>query len=433
LKSSSILVAILLLALAVRLGIGVFLGFDSGPDRAACGADTVEFEHMAWSAAHGNGFTLYDGGPPTAFRAPGYPLLLGGLYKLLGRAWWVNRVVLSLLGTGTCWLIYLLAVRLRLGGPVALLAALLTAVLPLQFYWCGHFMSEPLAAFLNVATCLAIVAPPGRCSRSSGGGKRALLLAGILCGLAALTRPAALLVLPLLAVMWLVQRRMPVRVWLLRIAVFALGAVLAVAPWTIRNRVVLGRFALITTNGGSTFWGANNDIVSRPGEKWGAWITTTRVNRARKEREVWSLPNEVDRDKKEWRIGLEWVGRNPGRLPVLLAGKFWRLVKPLPDSPNRIYVLAVAAGWIFLLPTSLCGMGLVLRDPEMRPRFIPLNAQLLTLLATTAVFYGSERFRAPYEPFLAVCGAVAVGWMGGIAAKRHKRTQKGGAQSGAVQ
>ena len=148
---------ILVVALAVRLGIGMFLGFNSAPDQAACGADTVEFEYMAWSASQGNGFVLYDGGQPTAFRAPGYPMLLSVVYKIFGRHYWVNRVMLSLFGMATCWLLYLLAVRMRLGEMTGLIAAFINALLPLQFYWCGHFMSEPISSFMNVVLCLLLV------------------------------------------------------------------------------------------------------------------------------------------------------------------------------------------------------------------------------------------------------------------------------------
>ena len=397
-------------ALAVRLGIGVFLGFQTGPDQAACGADTIEFEQMAWSAASGEGFRLHADGDATAFRAPGYPLLLSVVYRLVGRAYWANRVLLSVLGALTCVMVYALALRLTGQAVVAFSAALLTAALPLQFYWCGHFMSEPLAAFLNVATVLLLVRAPLQSSMPTRSRTHVLtyLAAGVLCGLAALTRPAALLMLPILAVLWAISRNGGWKRWIASVAFFALGIALAVAPWTIRNRIVLDRWALIATNGGSTFWGANNDIVARPGAHWGSWVTTTRVDRERKEAEVWSLANEVDRDKAEWRIGLEWVRENPEKVPMLLAGKFWRLLKPFPDSPNRIYVLATALGWILLLPTSLLGLCIVLQHREMRGRFIPLHAQLLTLLATTMIFYGSERFRAPYEPFLAVFTGVGV-------------------------
>ncbi len=39
-KNKMALIVILIVALSVRLGIGVFLGFNSGPDQMACGADT---------------------------------------------------------------------------------------------------------------------------------------------------------------------------------------------------------------------------------------------------------------------------------------------------------------------------------------------------------------------------------------------------------
>ena len=448
------LIAILLLALGIRLGIGVFLGFNSGPDQAACGADTVEFEHMAWSAAQGNGFTLYEGGPQTAFRAPGYPMLLAALYRIVGRTYWVNRVLLSLLGVGTCWLVYLLAMRLgkerdsgRLsqdngekrgrksgaanlgtatngegradarstgdgsigvlsgrGQSVALLAALITAVLPLQFYWCGHFMSEPVAAFLNVATCLLLVRRPR---------PPILLAAGVVCGLSVLVRPASLLMLPALGGLWFFSRRVSLKKAVIWLALFAAGMTMVIAPWSIRNVRVLDRFALVATNGGSTFWGANNDLVAKPGEHWGTWLSTTTVGKARKQKEVWPLTNEVDQDRKEWEIGKAWVRSNLAKMPVLLAGKFKNLVKPFPDSRNRIYVLATGVGWLFLFPSSLLGLVFVLRDPPRRQRLIPLTAQLLVLFATTAIFYGSERFRAPYEPFLAIYAAFGILWVWG--------------------
>lgn len=426
-RSGLLLVAVAALALLVRLGMGVFLGFNSGPDRSACGADTVEFEQMAWSAAQARGLAIYPGGPPSAFRAPGYPMLLAVVYKLFGRAYWVNRVTLSLIGTLTVWLTYLLSRRLGLSEWPSLLAALLASVLPLQFYWCGHFMSEPLAACLNVACTLLVVRaigtearglPAMTSQRRQVGG---LFSAGALCGLAALVRAASLLVPVCFALMLMLSRHVRFRRAVAMSAVFGLGAVLAILPWTVRNRIVFDRFALISTNGGSTFWGANNDGVAEPGEKWGSWISTN-FDRQRKRREVLSLANEVDRDRKEWQFGREFVLNNPGKMPLLIAGKLWRLLRPFPDSANRIYVLVVGLGWLVLLPISVLGIILALRDESTRFAFMPLNAQLLSLLVTTAVFYGSARFRAPYEPFLAVYAAIGVGWGIGMAASRLRQS-----------
>jgi len=416
-KERSALVAVLVIALAVRLGIGVFLGFNSPPDKAACGADTIEFEHMAWSAAQGKGFVAYEKNGLTAFRAPGYPMMLAVLYRLFGRAYFVNRIALSLVGTAACWLVYLLSVRLGLSKWTALLTAFITAVLPLQFYYCGHFMSEPVAACLNVASALLLAITfsgdtAGKERRTSGRQYVLLFAAGLVCGASALIRAAALLVPIALAGLLLVSRRVPLHKSVLWSVIFLGGTILAVAPWTVRNKIVFDRFSLIATNGGSTFWGANNRIVASPGRAWGGWISTN-FDRERKEREVWPLPNEVDRDRKEWRIGLEFLAKHPGRIPSLLTGKFYRLIFAPPSSANRVYVYIVTLGQLFLLPASVLGIVLAVTNGCFRKTLIPVNAQLLALIATTAIFYGSERFRASYEPFLAIYAAFGVVWVAG--------------------
>lgn len=401
-RNKILLIIILIVALAVRLGIGVFLGFNAKPDQAACGADTVEFEYMAWSASQGNGFVLYNGGALTAFRAPGYPMLLSVVYKIFGRHFWMNRLMLSMIGILTCWLVYLLALRMTLGDNVGLFAAFITAVLPLQFYWCGHFMSEPVSSFMNVAVCFLLVIAYER--------KSILMyfVAGLAAGFSVLVRAAGMLVPFVYGFLLLISRRLRFGKLLIFCILFAVGTGLMIMPWTIRNRIVLDRTVLVSTNGGSTFLGANNDLVTKFGEKWGYWVSSTIIDPVRKRTEVWSLPNESDKDKMEWAIGKEYVRNNLTKMPLLIVGKFWQLMKPFPHSANKMYVFITGLGWIFLFPLTVMGMIFIWQNKDKRDLFIPINAQILTLLATVFIFYGSERFRAPYEPLLAIYAAVAV-------------------------
>jgi 4-amino-4-deoxy-L-arabinose transferase-like glycosyltransferase len=426
------LTIILLAALVLRIGFGVYQGFNSGPDRDACGADTEEFEHMAWSLAQGKGLVAVPQGKPTAFRAPGYPVMLAALYAVFGRAYFVNRIALSLVGTATCALVYLLALRMRLGVGTALSAALLTAVLPLQFYYCAHFMSEPPAACLNVVACLLMLAAwpgtgnagvseragpePGPMPRSdagprpfSGGPVRISLLfaAGIACGLSAVVRPVAVLVPAFLGLLLLAARGVSLSRAAAWTAVFGAGAILAVAPVTVRNVIAFDRFCLIASNGGAAFWGSNNAIVAREPDKWGTWITTN-FDLETKQKEVWALPNEIDRDRKEWELGVRFIREHPGLIPVLAAGKLYRLLKPFPDSPNRVYAAIVGAGQMVMLPLSTAGLVIALAVSGYRRVFLHVFAQLLALLGAVIVFYGSERFRCPYEPFLAILAALAL-------------------------
>jgi 4-amino-4-deoxy-L-arabinose transferase-like glycosyltransferase len=234
-----------------------------------------------------------------------------------------------------------------------------------------------------------------------------MLAAGVVCGLSTLVRPAGQMVPFAFGFLLLTSRRICWRRKLQWPFLLIVGLSLAVAPWTIRNHRVFDRFCMVSTNGGSTFWGSNNETVATPSSgKWGAWISTNFDTERKKQ--VLMLPNEVDRDKLEWQFGRQFLRENLDKVPLLIVGKFYRLLTPFPQSANRIWVFAIAAGHIFLLPLALAGMIVGLKDSTRRWWFTPANAQILTLLVTTVIFYGSERFRTAYEPFLAIYAAVAI-------------------------
>ena len=96
---------------------------------------------------------------------------------------------------------------------------------------------------------------------------------------------------------------------------------------------------------------------------------------------------------------------------MLLIGKFVRLLSPFPMSNNRLYCWIVGLSAILLTPLSLLGLYLVGRDQRARQLFAPLLASLLVLIATTAIFYGSERFRSPLEPQQCVFAAAGLAWI----------------------
>ena len=136
------------------------------------------------------------------------------------------------------------------------------------------------------------------------------------------------------------------------------------------------------------------------------WISTSSLDKDYKQKFVWPLENEVDRDRAEWKKGREFLSSHPARIPGLLLGKGFRLLWPIPKSNNRLFRLAVATGQCFLLPFTVIGLLLVLSSADRRQAFLPLLIQLLCLLIATIVFYGSARFRAPYEPFMAILAAL---------------------------
>ena len=86
------------------------------------------------------------------------------------------------------------------------------------------------------------------------------MAAGLLAGIAILVRPGMLLFLPLVA-LWFLRRRQ----WSLALA-FCVAAAVIVAPWTLRNARTYGRFVLVASEGGVTFWTGNHPLARGEGD-----------------------------------------------------------------------------------------------------------------------------------------------------------------------
>src|SRR5205823_2498456 len=144
------------------------------------------------------------------------------------------------------------------------------------------------------------------------GSRGAAVLAGLFLGYATLTRSFGILFLPVFGLYLLGLP--PTRRGLIGAALFAVGFLLVIAPWTIRNARVHHRFVLIATNGGSTCYGANNDVVAGSPREYGNWVSTTQL--AGRDL-IEAQPDEVSHDKMEWKLGVEWVKQHPDKFALL--------------------------------------------------------------------------------------------------------------------
>jgi hypothetical protein len=142
------------------------------------------------------------------------------------------------------------------GREVGVVAAAVTAFYPELVWFSVHFWSETLfMLFLWWAfeRLLAADAAVGAASWRSRGVSVAFV-AGLVWGLAVLTRETVLYAAPLAAV-WLAGRTG--QGGRRRGAAFLVGAVLVIAPWTYRNWVVFRAFVPVATAGGLNLWQGN--------------------------------------------------------------------------------------------------------------------------------------------------------------------------------
>jgi len=386
-------VAAFLIRFGVVLGLRDIHKFHS---QTAGGVDAVEFNAIALNLAAGRGYAVTPG-YPTSFRAPGMPFFLSALYRLSYENYELGYLALITIGALTCLLTYF-AAREILTENWARVAGMLSAVYLPHVYFSTVFLSEVLFAFC-VGLGLWLVL---RCFRTPSGWL--LAGAGLALGYGALARPIGLL-LPLFLLPALIRWSGFNAGRLMRsIVPLFLAAAAVILPWTLRNYAVHHHWVLITTNGGSTFYGANNDITLRDRHYLGSWIAT---NYLPGRKAIEATPDEYSHDRLEWKLGKDWVASHAVDLPLLTAYKIARFWLPDLSSGNRKFVLMEVAGYTPVGILILLGIYISLRKGT-GPGWPAVDGILAANLVSTVVFYGSARFRDSITPVLMIYAAAGL-------------------------
>jgi 4-amino-4-deoxy-L-arabinose transferase-like glycosyltransferase len=404
---------LLVLALVLRLGYMALT-----PDYKVVD-DARDYDLHARSIALGQGFAHLGPGPArrTAFRPPGYPYFLAGVYAIGGvqraadsRRFLLGRIANALVGTAVVALTGLLSAQV-FNRRVALAAIALGAVyLPLILIG-GALMSEPLFAALLLGGLTAALQ-----HRRSEHRYRCAAVAGMLGGLTILTRAnAAILLVPLMAAVWDARPR---RSWraLAPPATLIAVALLTVAPWTVRNAVAFHDFVPVSTQLGTALAGTYNDASRNDRRSPASWRSLRRVPdyqylvRHRR----WRRIPEPALERELRAAALHYVAKHPAyvaevawwntRRMLDLAGLSW--------SRHTASTISVGPGWAeagvacFWLFAALAIGGALIG----RGRRVPMHvAAVPALLYLSVVFLAFEtpRYRTGMDPFIVMLGAVA--------------------------
>jgi 4-amino-4-deoxy-L-arabinose transferase-like glycosyltransferase len=378
-----VLLAILVRALVMVRGSGRF----DDPDN---------YIPLARSLASGAGFLFK--GRPTAYRPPLYPLMLAPFLGSEGSPSVLGIAMLHLaLGAGTVWLTAAAAKGWGYAPSQAAIAALVTACDPVLVWQSRSVMTETPAAFLTALSLAAL----GR------GGWSGPVLGGAAFGLAALCRPSLLAGAVLSIAAALVAKPGALADRLYRVLLMSLAIVLVLAPWTIRNALVLGEPVWTTTHGGYTLALANNPVYydqvlnGPPGRVWSgadqrAWFDS--VNRATRD----MTGPEADRYLRSqvWKLARE---RPLDFFRAMLArlGHFWS-VAPSPAVYPGIARWATLGWTIPIWVMAACGLAqaALWRWPRIAAPAVAIGLSLVHVF-----FWTDIRMRAPIVPAIALVAA----------------------------
>ena len=408
----------------LALGLCVRLAFIAATPQYTPVHDDHDYDRLACAIVGGGGYR--DAGPatppgtcvapdsisrPTAYRPPAYPVALAAVYAAAAPLhvdrWTAARVAQALVGTLVAGLIGLVA-GLVWGRPAGL-AALALAAVHLPFAMVGaSLVSETLfGAFEVGAVACALLA--GRGDRRW----RWIIAAGVLTGLAWLTRSnGVLLLLPLSLAAWSALRPRGRRAAALAVVALLAAAAVTISPWTIRNARALHGFVPVSTELGPTLAGTYNDVARLDPVDPGAWWLPSEVPAIRAV--VAHTPGEAARDGALTRMAVGYMAthpfyvvrvltRNTLRLAELTPPSDWRAAGAGLDMPAAAGVLTSAWFWLVL---ALAIAGLATGAGRRAPPFLWLMAGLMYLSA--ALVISGVRFRMPLEPFVVMLAGVAL-------------------------
>lgn len=353
-----------------------------------------------------------------SLRPPLYPMLVAATYQFVG----MNndhavQVVQSVIGLLTALLVYRIG-SLTYSQRVGLWAAGLTCFYPSLLAYANLMLSETLFTFLSVAFAALL------CEALHRHSLLILIGAGLVMGLAALTRSIMLPFLPIcmliVAFGWLGGITKRVTAAALLAAAFAV----IITPWTIRNTRVQETFTVIDVMGGRNLMMGNYEHT--PMER--SWATISDVAPEHQWHRLLhhKYPSDSPRtqgqiDKLAMRYAIDFILANPWltlKRDAVKFFNFWQLERELiaaagsghfgDTSPMTKLALAaiVCGSYAFVLLAAIYGVCCV-PPSDWRYHWFLIASILFPCLIHTLVF-GHARYHLPVIPLLTVYAAAAI-------------------------
>lgn len=359
--------------------------------------DSAGYWHLGERLAAGEAYAIYD--PPRyVLRMPGFPAFLAVSMAVSGGSPLVARLLLAVVGTAACGLVYVLG-RSLFDKRVGLVAAGLAAVSPVMIGFSVVILSETLFALTLLASLIAMarVAQTALTREQRGQGLAWAAAAGVLVAAATYVRPTWIVAGPLFAVAYAAWARRSRWQVALRGGVLVLCQFAALAPWAARNEAVTGHWVWTTLWVGPSLYDGLHPGATGASEM--SFFDRENLTAELSEYEV-----DQHYRARAWKFARE----NPGRAIELAFIKLWRYWKPWPNAEQFGGFWQQAAVAAFFLPAVILAAIGVWTAQRPIWRWALAAAPLVLFAMVHMVFVGSLRYRLPAEYPLYVLTAVGL-------------------------
>lgn len=359
--------------------------------------------HHNWAVAIANGQFI---GQEPFFRAPLYPYVLGALYYVFGPYAQVGFIFGQLLGLVSILLTFKICLSI-FDKKTATIAGLIQTLYPLHIFFEGELLVEGLFIVFIQLSVIGIM----KAGKSIG--FKWPLLTGLFIGLAALTRPVILALIPLYLI-WYCFASGNLKNRVTGLGIICLMIVLTILPITMRNMIVGQDFVPIASSGGVNFYLGNNEIANglspaMPPPLGASWqikdirhIAETEAGRELK-------PSEIS--GYYFGQAIDWIWSNKSEFAKLYLKKLYYLINDFEISNNRNLIHEYSKHSIlkynpisFYLIFGLAMLGILAQVfiSEASGHRVFLIGFVLLYGITISFFFINARFRLPIMPLLIV-------------------------------
>jgi len=357
------------------------------------------------------------------YRAPAYPFLLGSIYAVFGQGYYTPRVIGNIIGALSCVLVYLIG-SMMFSHKVGLLSALLACLYGMFLY----FDSMLLTTTLEVFFCLLGILYASKWIKEQKNVN--LVIAGIFFGMASITRPNFLLIIPAFAIYIFISLKSS-QGKLNSVLFLLVGLIPVVLIITLINLFAGKDFVLLAWNGGINFYLGNN--LSASG--WSAtspeldatWWGGYRDAIVIAERAVGKtlLPSQVS---SYWLDrGYKYIFSQPLSWLALMLKKAYLLFNTFDLSNNQS--IQAFQEFSVLLRIPLLNFGVILAFAvwgiicSLRNKWTKFLLYFIIIYGLSIVlFFVTARYRVPLIPFFLIFASYAIFWI--IEKARIRKTKE---------
>ncbi len=394
-QRDSIFAITIILSLALLIRIIYLYLYQQMPEWNLLTVDNYYHHNWAQTIMDGNIF-----GDTTYFRAPFYIYCLAFLYKLFGISLLVSRIFGVVIGLSSVFFTYLIGTKI-FNKKIGLTAALIHAIYPIIIYFESELLLDPLFMLLLQISIYQFLIWVDTKSNRNG------FLTGLFIGLASITRPTSLVIIPLLIIFYLHKNGLKKYGSLL---LYLSGILLIIGFTFIRNLSVAKDPVLIASQGGINFYIGNNDIADGisaklPEPLGNNWRIQAITNKAEIETGKDLLPGEVS---SFWfQQSIKWIVNNPYNALKLYIKKILFYISNQEISNNRdlkyffskhllLKIYTIPFGILFIF---FC-VGLFVSSKPIYLNYLLILT--IFLIYMSSLFFYTSRFRLPLLPFIII-------------------------------